>query len=153
MMTPFIQKGDRMYYKTLNEIELIHNTVKCDAEWRLSDLPNDLFIKESNGDLIKIIPLFYFDTVESSNPNDSIINKGKVLIVENKSDTVLHFFSDTEFDNYDIIKVIKTNDDIEDTLIFTYNSVTGEKVGNVRAEGILTDKYGYYHKMRRVNNV
>lgn len=153
MMTLFTQKVDKMYYKNLNELSFIHNTVKCDAEWKLSDLPNDLFIKENNDDLLKIIPLFYFDTVESSNPNDSIINEGKVIIAENNPNTVLHFFSDIEFDNYDVLKVTKINDNIEDTLIFTYDSTTGEKVGNVRADGVLTDKYGYYHKMRRINNV
>lgn len=153
MMTPFTQKGDKMYFKNLTQLNYIHNTVKYDGEWKISELPNDLFIKVINGELIKLIPLFYFDTVESSNPQDTIINDGKVIIAENNPNTVLHFFSDNDFVNEGIIRVTKRDGNIEDTLIFTYNPDTCEKIGHVRVDGILTDKYGYYHKQRRLDNV
>ena len=86
-----------MYYSNINnpKVELFHKLVKCDFSIKKTDLINsNLCFVESIGNMKKIYPLFYCDSIISTNANDKIIG-AKVILTDN-AESIYTFKSEKE---------------------------------------------------------
>ena len=95
-----------MYFGNIADSELkqYHETVKNNFSMSLSDvLSSDLFKIETiiTDTIYKIYPLFYCDTIASTNKNDKILDN-KCIICENDTSTRLYFNTETELENVDL---------------------------------------------------
>jgi hypothetical protein len=89
-------------------------------------------------------PLFNFNNVTSSNPNDHTENKD-VLILEKDTSTLLYFKADVNVMTVSEFSNETTIDDIKYTLYYTYDSITGEPAPHrMTSCGASTDENGYY---------
>ena len=96
------------------------------------------------GGLVKIYPVFNFDSVTSSNPLDHTENNN-VLIVQNNEDTMLSFKSNQPVLDYNENVTVTVIDNIRYTLHYTYDSASGEPAPYKKtSNGDITDEYGYY---------
>lgn len=120
-----------MYFKDITDEELtqFHNKVHINYKTKISNiLNNDLFEIEQINDLIKIIPLFYFDNAYSSNSNDKLIDN-KLFLCEYKGDTELIFDTNDKNLNCGIL----TYDENDTIIIYLYNQLTGKPIADVTA--------------------
>ena len=121
-----------MYFTNIanKELQNFHGKVKNNFNMTLSEIMNNrLFKVENMGEILRIYPLFYTDRIESSNPNDNIIDN-KCIICENKEDTTLFFIVD------EVIQVLSLDysyySDFKDYFVFyVYDSVNGNALSNV----------------------
>ena len=89
-----------MYFGNIADSELkqYHETVKNNFSMSLSNiLSSDLFKIETiiTDTIYKIYPLFYCDTITSTNKNDKILDN-KCIICEKDTSTRLYFNTETE---------------------------------------------------------
>jgi len=120
-----------MYFKDITDEEVtqFHNKVHINYKTKISNiLNNDLFEIERMNDLIKIIPLFYFDNAYSSNSNDKLIDN-KLFLCEYKGDTELIFDTNDKQINCGIL----TYDENDTIIVYLYNKITGKPIADVTA--------------------
>lgn len=84
-----------MYFSNISDTELsqYHNEIKNDVEMSLTQvLSSSLFKIETiiADKIYKIYPLFYCDNIESTNPNDKIV-ENRLIICEKEANTILKF--------------------------------------------------------------
>ena len=107
-------------------------------------LTSPLFDVTTYTDYYMIKPLFNFDTVTSTNPNDNTSNNN-VLIIEKDNTTRLSFKSNQPIIEYAEHTTETIIDNIKYTLHYTYDPVTSEPAPYKRtSNGNTTDEYGYY---------
>ena len=107
-------------------------------------LTNPLFQVTTYDDYYMIKPLFNFDNVTSTNPNDNTSNNN-VLIIEKNNNTRLSFKSNQPVIDYEEHTTETIIDNIKYTLHYTYDPVTSEPAPYKRtSNGNTTDEYGYY---------
>ena len=107
-------------------------------------LTSPLFDVTTYTDYYMIKPLFNFDSVTSTNPNDNTRNNN-VLIIEKDNTTRLSFKSNQPIIEYSEHTTETTIDNIKYTLHYTYDPVTSEPAPYKRtSNGNTTDEYGYY---------
>ena len=107
-------------------------------------LTSPLFDVTTYTDYYMIKPLFNFDNVTSTNPNDNTSNNN-VLIIEKNNNTRLSFKSNQPVIEYAEHTTETTIDNIKYTLHYTYDPVTSEPAPYKRtSNGNTTDEYGYY---------
>ena len=107
-----------MYFSniTSDELKQFHHTIKNNFSMGLSDVfsQTNLFKIEViiAGSLYKIYPLFYCDTITSTNPNDEVL-ENKCVICQKDSNTRLYFKSALNIVDVDIgfDSLIKFNPD------------------------------------------
>lgn len=88
-----------------NELVQYHKKVKVNRSFKLDDILDDniLFIvKEHATGIYKIVPLFNFETISSTNPQDKVIDN-KCIISIYDADTVISFITNTPFEDFDIL--------------------------------------------------
>ena len=95
-----------MYFGNIADSELkqYHETVKNNFSMSLSNvLSSDLFKIETiiTDTIYKIYPLFYCDTITSTNKKDKILDN-KCIICEKDTSTRLYFNTKTELENVDL---------------------------------------------------
>jgi signal-transduction protein with cAMP-binding, CBS, and nucleotidyltransferase domain len=136
-----------MYFEGLNSdfTKWMAEKVKYNLYIKVSDvLTSSLFSVTSHDNYYEVLPLFNFDSVTSSNPNDNTTNN-KVLILLKDNDTMLSFKSDMPIMDYSEMKTETTIEDIKYTLYYTYDSTTSEPAsGKMTSSGNTTDEHGYY---------
>ena len=136
-----------IYNEGLNSdfCNFIAEKVKYNLYIKVSDvLTSPLFNVTSHDNYYEVLPLFNFDSVTSSNPNDHTDNN-KVLILLKDNDTMLSFKSDSAVIDYSEMKTESTIEDIKYTLYYTYDSITGEPAPNrMTTSGNVTDEHAYF---------
>ena len=96
-----------MYFGNIasDELKQFHHTIKNNFSMVLSDVfsQTNLFkIEEIVADnLYKIYPLFYCDTITSTNPNDEILDN-KCIVCTKDNNTRLYFNNNDELINVDV---------------------------------------------------
>lgn len=88
-----------------NELVQYHGKIKVNRSFKLDDILDDntLFIvKEHATGIYKIVPLFNFETISSTNPQDKVIDN-KCIISIYDADTVISFITNTSFEDFDIL--------------------------------------------------
>lgn len=88
-----------------NELVQYHGKIKVNRRFKLDDILDDntLFIvKEHATGIYKIVPLFNFETISSTNPQDKVIDN-KCIISIYDADTVISFITNTSFEDFDIL--------------------------------------------------
>ena len=136
-----------MYFEGLNSdfANFIEEKVKYNLYINVGSIfESSLFETESTAAYHKILPLFNFDSVTSTNSNDHTENNN-VLVLRKFNSTLLSFKSDMETMEHSEIKSENTIDGIKYTLYYTYDKVTGEPARKrMTSNGNVTDEYGYY---------
>lgn len=94
-----------MYFGFINDtdVKIFHHTVKSNFNALLTDiLENNLFNVETiiENRLYRIIPLFYCDTIVSTNKNDKILDN-RCVICEYDEDTILKFNTSDTVNDFD----------------------------------------------------
>ena len=109
-------------------------------------LLSDLCESESlGGNIVKIYPLFNFDTVTSSNSLNHTENNNVLIVNNYYVDTLFSFKSNQPVLEYEENVSETIIDNIKYTLHYTYDSVTGEPAPYKKtSNGNITDEYGYY---------
>ena len=135
-----------MYFEGLNSsfCNFIEEKIRYTYNVPINQLyDNPLFIIISHNHFYEVYPLFNYDQCISSNNKDH--TTGKVLILEKKDDTVLSFESSEDTISYTESSTVQVIDNIQYTLYYTFNNVTGEPVPyKMTSSGGVTDKHGYF---------
>jgi hypothetical protein len=136
-----------MYNEGLNSefCKFMEEKVKYTLTITVEDiLDSDLFDVTTQDELYLVKPLFNFDTVTSSNPEDHTSNK-YALVLQKIDTTKLFFKSNTQIREYEELTTENTIDNIKYTLHYTYDKITGEPAPNkLTSNGNTTDENGYY---------
>ena len=104
----------------------------------------DLFQVTTNNENYIVKPLFNFDSVTSSNPDDHTGNN-KVLVLNKDTSTMLSFKSNVPIIEVSEMKTETILDDIKYTLYYTYDNITGEPAPHqMTSSGNVTDDHAYY---------
>lgn len=144
-----------MYIEGLNSdfANFIAEKVKYNLYIQVADvLTSNLFSVTSHDSYYEVLPLFNFDSVTSSNPNDKTDNN-KVLILHKDNTTMLSFKSNQPVTNYEEHITETIIDNIKYTLHYTYDPVTSEPVPHrMTTSGNVTDEYGYYLDSEVIND-
>lgn len=107
-----------------------------------SDLCESEFL---GGNIVKIYPLFNFDTVTSSNSLNHTENNNVLIVNNYYPSTLFSFKSNQPVLEYEENVSETIIDNIKYTLHYTYDSVTGEPAPYKKtSNGNITDEYGYY---------
>lgn len=139
---------------SLQDISEYHGLIRLNKVYFLDDILNNptLFqVKYLSGNLIEIIPLFYCDSIEASEPEELLIFDTYKLIVPSTYNGLIHFKSDVDDSNCTSCVSFQNNS----TLILIYNKLL-ENVHNktltvkyydngseVYTYNGVTDEYGY----------
>ena len=123
-----------MYYSNIGEdnVKIYHNMIKSNFNILLTDIFNNrLFNVESiiENKLYRIYPLFYCDTIVSTNPNDVII-ENQCIICEYNSNTVLNFNSNA-INDFDYNYELRFVDDVIFYDFIFYDKITLSRLNNV----------------------
>lgn len=103
-----------------------------------------LFDITAHDNYYEVHPLFNYDTVTSSNPNDHTENKNTVILQKNNT-TTLSFKSNTEIMEYKETIMEQIIDNIKYTIHYTYDPITNEPAPyKPTSNGNTTDENGYY---------
>ena len=136
-----------IYNEGLNSdfANFIAEKVKYNLYIQVADvLTSNLFSVTSHDSYYEVLPLFNFDSVTSSNPNDKTDNN-KVLILHKDNTTMLSFKSNVPIMQVSEIKTETILDDIKYTLYYTYDNITGEPAPHqMTTSGNVTDDHAYY---------
>ena len=115
-------------------------------------LTSPLFQVTSHDSYYEVLPLFNFDSVTSSNPNDNTSNN-KVLILLKDNTTRLSFKSSIPIMQVSEIQTETILDDIKYTLYYTYDNITGEPAPHqMTSSGNVTDDNAYYLDSEVIND-
>lgn len=136
-----------IYNECLNSAfaKFMAEKVKYNLYIQVADvLTSPLFQVTSHDSYYEVLPLFNFDSVTSSNPDDHTDNK-KVLILLKDNTTMLSFKSNVPIMQVSELKTEKILDDIKYTLYYTYDNTTGEPAPHqMTTSGNVTDDNAYY---------
>ena len=136
-----------MYFEGLNSsfCNFMEEKVKYNLYLSVeSVLEHSLFETESTSYYYRILPLFNFDSVTSTDSEDHTENNNALILKKNTA-TLLSFKSDMDTMEYSEIKSETTIDGVKYTLYFTYDKFTGEPARHkMTSSGNVTDEYGYY---------
>ena len=136
-----------MYNQGLNSsfANFIEEKVKYNLYISVADiLTSPLFDVTVNDTNYLVKPLFNFDSVVSSNPDDHT-NNNNVLILNKITTTMLSFKADINTMTVSEISTVTTIDNIKYTLYYTYDSITGEPAPHQMTScGSSTDENAYY---------
>ena len=121
-----------------NELVQYHNKIKVHRSFKLDDILDDntLFIvKQYASDVYKIVPLFNFETISSTNPKDKVIDN-KCIISIYDADTVISFITNIPFEDFDILTdtVEKWGQDIFYGAVYEKTQLTPIKGAEVTIE-------------------
>lgn len=121
-----------------NELVQYHGKVKVNTHFRLTDIitnTDGLFIVTQQGstDVYKIIPLFYCESISSSNDDDTVIEENKGIICTYDDETIVYFITNTGINDTDIVTntVQKWGKNIFYGVVYEKNNKTPIKAANV----------------------
>ena len=151
-----------MYFGNIADSELkqYHETVKNNFSMSLSNvLSSDLFKIETiiTDTIYKIYPLFYCDTITSTNKNDKILDN-KCIICEKDTSTRLYFNTDTDLTNVDLgcvslIRGTSVSFDNNPVPVFLcFDKITNRVLEGVKISANLTNVYHEYGIDEGVSN-
>ena len=91
-----------------NELTQYHKKINVNTHYKLSDVitnADGLFIvkQQSSTNVYKIIPLFNCERIESTNPEDKVIEENKGIICIYDADTILYFKTNQSFNDFSIV--------------------------------------------------
>ena len=107
---------------TLQDITEYHGLIKLNKVLFLSDIISDTTLfqtKELANGSTEIIPLFYCDNINVSEPDDVLIFNTYKLIVPEDYNGLIHFQSEVDTDNCSYALSFQSNS----TLILVYNNL------------------------------
>ena len=123
-----------MYFSNIGDSELLpfHNTVSTDFSISLTDLlVSDLFkVEQITNSIYRVYPLFYANVINSSNPNDKILNNRCLILHKMEHETYLSFL----------------NNEHENNIIFNENIVDSFNI----SDKLTTDEFnGIVYRLRK----
>lgn len=91
-----------------NELTQYHKKILVNTHYTLPEVVTNtegLFIVTQQGStsVYKIIPLFNCEVIESTNPEDKVIEDNKGIICVYDSDTILYFKTNQSFNDFSIV--------------------------------------------------
>lgn len=109
-----------MYFSNIGDSELLpfHNSVSTDFSISLTDLlVSDLFkVEQITNSIYRVYPLFYCNIVNSSNPNDKILDNRCLILQKREHETYLSFLNSEHENNIVFNEDIVKSYDIDDKL-------------------------------------
>ncbi len=124
-----------MYFTNISDEELLqfHEQVKVTFNINLQDaISSSLFKVQSMDSIIQLYPLFYTDTIKSSNSNDKVLSN-RSIICENNDNTTLFFISSEDIPVLSLDYSYYT-DNANYFVFYTYDGNTGNYLSGVTAE-------------------
>ena len=146
-----------------NDLTLLSYNQKINKSFTVNELKDSgLWVVESQGDILKCIPLFNCDSIVSSNNNDIVLEDNKCLICHKNSKTIISCISDdtgsinfhdislhayTAYSKLDLIDSLVISCVVYDNYLNTLNNVSvkvivdGDLVGTVNTDNNGICKY------------
>ena len=135
-----------MYFQGLNSdfCDFIEGKIRYTYHINVRNMvENGLFHFIEHDSFFEVKPVFNYDTCTSSNSKDH--TEGNTLILQKNYDTIVTFESNEEVMEFNEASTVQVIGDIQYTLFYTYNALTGEPAAfKMTSAGHVTDKYGYF---------